>query len=120
MATVSHGVAVDLGLDVDNRLRVLLQPRNVDLDIEVTDASEDLSFVLTPDFQNLLRHDSILRHDLEVLSSNDVPVTGGGDKDVGPGGSIFHGGDFVTCHRRLKGVDRIDLGDENTSAVRSQ
>jgi hypothetical protein len=33
-----HGVAVDLGLDVADRGRVGLEPRDVDLDVEVTDA----------------------------------------------------------------------------------
>jgi hypothetical protein len=34
----SHLVSVDLGLDLDVRLGVVLQPRDVNLDIEVTDA----------------------------------------------------------------------------------
>jgi hypothetical protein len=35
----SHGESVNLGLDVDGLDGVGLEPRNVDLDIEVADAS---------------------------------------------------------------------------------
>lgn len=39
MASVSHGEAVNLGLDVGDRLGVGLQPGDVDLDIEMADAN---------------------------------------------------------------------------------
>jgi len=39
MATGSHGEAVDLRLDVDSLDGVLLQPSDINLDIEVTDAA---------------------------------------------------------------------------------
>ena len=38
MATRGHRVAINLGLDVDDLFGVLLQPRNIDLDVEVADA----------------------------------------------------------------------------------
>lgn len=38
MTSVGHGESVNLGLDVDDRLGVSLEPCNVDFDIEVTDA----------------------------------------------------------------------------------
>lgn len=37
VAAVGHGVAVNLGLDVLDRLGVGLEPGNVDLNVEVTD-----------------------------------------------------------------------------------
>lgn len=33
-----HRVTIDLGLDVDDRLRVGLQPGDIDLDVEVSNA----------------------------------------------------------------------------------
>ena len=38
VAAVGHGKAINLRLDVDCLLRISLQPRDVDLDIEVTNA----------------------------------------------------------------------------------
>jgi len=52
-----------------------------------------------------------------VLSSDDVSVSGGGNKDVGLGGSLLHGDDLVTSHSGLESVDRIDLGNENSASV---
>lgn len=40
MATVGHGVTIDLGLDIDDRFRVGLEPGDIDLDIEMTDAGK--------------------------------------------------------------------------------
>lgn len=67
--------------------------------------------------QNLLADDGIFRHNGEVGSCDDIPVTSGGDKDVRTGSGILHGGDFVTSHRSLKSIDRVDLGNENASTV---
>jgi hypothetical protein len=38
MATIRHGETINLGLDIDDGLRVGLEPGNIDLDIEVTNA----------------------------------------------------------------------------------
>jgi hypothetical protein len=40
VASVGHGIAVDLRLDVRDRDGVGLEPGNVDLDVEVTNAGE--------------------------------------------------------------------------------
>lgn len=58
-----------------------------------------------------LRNDCIFWHDREVLACNDIPVTSGGNEDVGTGGGILHGSDFVASHGSLEGIDRIDFGD---------
>lgn len=101
MTSVSHGESVNLGLDVGDGLGVGLQPGDVDLNVEVTNVGDD----------------GILRHDLEVLAGDDVPVTGGGDEDVGLGGSLLHGHNLVTSHGGLESVDGVDLGDEDTGTV---
>jgi hypothetical protein len=52
-----------------------------------------------------------------VLSDNDITVTGGGDEHIGAVRGIVHGRDLVSCHRRLEGVDGVDLGNENTGTI---
>ena len=99
-----HGEPVDLRLDVHDGLGVLLQPSDVDLNIEVTDVGDD----------------GVFDHDLEVLAGDNVPVSGGSDEDVGAGSGIFHGRDFETSHRGLESVDWVNLGDKDASAVRPQ
>lgn len=66
VATRRHGVAVDLRLDILDRFGILGEPGNVNLDIEMTDVTDDC----------------VLRHDWEVLSSDDVAIAGGGDENV--------------------------------------
>lgn len=36
-----------------------------------------------------------------MFASDDIPVSGGGNKDIGPGCSVLHGGDLVTGHGSL-------------------
>lgn len=45
MTTVGHGVTVDLGLNVHTLFSVGLQPRNINLDIEVTNAVQIISII---------------------------------------------------------------------------
>lgn len=99
-----HGEPIHLRLDVDSGGGILLQPSDVDLNVEVTDVADD----------------SVFGHDCEVLAGDNVPVAGGGDEDVGAGSSVFHGGDFITGHGGLESVDWIDLGDDNASTIRLQ
>jgi len=42
MATVGHGVTIDLRLNIDDGLRVSLEPGDIDLDIEVTNAGNPM------------------------------------------------------------------------------
>lgn len=117
----SHGVPVDLGLDVHDLLNVGLEPCNVDLNIEVTNATQGVRCkIQVAEGSHLLANNGILRHDIEVLAGDDVPVTGGRNEDVGPRSSILHGRHFVTSHSSLQGVDRVDLGDEHTGSVRPE
>lgn len=97
VAAVLHEVAVDLGLDAGDRLGVLLEPRNVDFDIEVTDVADN----------------GVVGHRLEVLASQDVTATGGGDEDLTLGSSLLHGGDLEAGDGSLEGVDGIDLSNDD-------
>ena len=53
-----------------------------------------------------------------MSTSDDIPVTGGGNEDVGAVSSIFHGGDLVTGHGSLESVDGVDFGDEDAGTIR--
>ena len=99
-----HGESVDLGLDVDGLGGSLLQPGNVNLNIEVADVADD----------------GVLLHDLEVLADDDVSVTGGGNEDVGSWSSLLHSGDLVTGHGGLESVDGVDFGDNDSGTVGSE
>ena len=99
-----HGESVDLGLDVDGLDGSLLEPVDVDLDVKVTNVAND----------------SVLGHGREVLASDDVSATGGGNKDVSLGSGFLHGGDLETGHRGLESVDGVDLGNDNSGSVRAE
>lgn len=99
-----HGKSVNLGLDVNALSSVGLEPSNIDLNVEVTDVGDD----------------GVLGHGLEVGASDDVSAASGGDKDVTTGSGLLHGGNLVTGHSGLEGVDRVDLGNDDSSTVRSE
>lgn len=93
-----HGEAVNLGLDVLNALGVLLEPGNVDLDIEVTNVADN----------------GVVGHSLKVDTSENVTAASGGDEDLTLGSGLLHGKDLVTGHGGLEGVDGVNLSDDDT------
>jgi len=118
VTSVSHGESINLRLHVGDGLGVGLQPGNVDLNVEVTNAERVVRRSLAHfNPWHLLANNGILGHDREVGTSDDIPISGGGDEDVTAGGDLLHGGDLVTGHGSLQGVDGIDLSNDNTSAV---
>lgn len=90
-------VAVDLGLDVLDRLGVGLEPGNVDLDVEVTNVADD----------------GVVAHNLEVTADQDVTAASGGDEDLTEGSGLLHSGDLVALDGGLQGVDGVDLSDKD-------
>jgi len=72
---------------------------------------------LLPAIWTSLADDCILRHHSEVLSGDNVAVTGGSDKDIRAGGSILHSSYLKAFHHRLKGIDGVNLGDDYASPV---
>ena len=94
-----HLEAVNLGLDFDAFDAVGLELGNLDFSVEVTDVAED----------------GVIAHLFEVFLTDDVVVTGGGDDDVGVLDEVFDGGDLVTFHAGLEGVDGVDFGDDDAS-----
>lgn len=78
----SHGVSVDLRLDVADLFGVGLEPSDVDFNIEVTDIADD----------------GILLHDVEVVANDDVSAACGRDEDLTLGSCLLHGGNFIAGH----------------------
>ena len=103
-----HALAVREGDLVDLRLDVgpfqIAQVRDLDLVVEVADVADD----------------GAVLHRAHVLDGDDVLVAGGSDKNVGAGGGIFHGRDFIAFHRRLQRADRIDFGYHDAAAGLAQ
>jgi hypothetical protein len=97
VVAVGEEISVNLGFNVDDALGVLLEPCDVDFNIEMADVAND----------------SIVLHDGEVVSRDDISTTGCGDEDVSLRSSLFHGEDFVSFKTSLKGIDGVDLGDED-------
>lgn len=121
VTAVGHGEAVDLGLDVLDRLGVGLQPGNVDFDIEVTNVlimnQHKIGFVRREcQVLRLTANDSIVGHGLEVAACEDVTAAGGRDEDLADGSSLLHRRHFVASHSCLKGIDGIDFGDQDAGA----
>ena len=115
-----HGKSVNLGLDVNALSSVGLEPSNIDLNVEVTDAKNRELLYKAQIQPNLLGDDGVLGHGLEVGASDDVSAASGGDKDVTTGSGLLHGGNLVTGHSGLEGVDRVDLGNDDSGTVRSE
>ena len=70
--------------------------------------------------EHSLADNGVFRHHLKMFGGDDIPVTGGGDEDIGSWSSIFHGRNFIACHRGLQGIDGIDLRDKDSGTVRPQ
>jgi len=90
--------AVDLGLDVDMLDRVLLQPSDIELNVEMANVADN----------------RVILHNRKVLATDNVTATGGGDKDVGLLDGLLHSRDLVTFHSGLESVDGINLGHNDT------
>lgn len=98
VAAVLHEEAVDLWLDVLDGLGVLLQPRDVNLDIEVTNVADD----------------GVVWHGLKVLADENVTASGGSDKDLSLGSSLLHWHNLEARDGGLESVNRVNLGNDDT------
>lgn len=97
VATTLHEVSVNLRLDVLNAHGVLLQPGNIDLDIEMANVADN----------------GIVGHCLEVLGNQDITAACGSDENLAKAGSLLHGQNLVARNSSLKGIDRVNLGDND-------
>ena len=99
---VGEDILVELGLDVDPfDPGEVIQLVDLDLVVEVAN----------------VRHHGLILHFGEVLHGDDILVAGGGDVDVGTTEGLLDGGDFVSLHSGLQGIDRIDFGDDDPGAL---
>lgn len=100
VVSIGEQESIDLGLDVDDALGILFEPRNINLNIKVSDIADD----------------RIVLHLGEVFARDDIAAPSRRDENVALWSSSLHRDDFVTLKRRLKGVDGIDFRDEDSSA----
>src|SRR5262245_50900570 len=71
------------------------EPGHVDLVVEVADVG----------------HDGVVLHPSHVVNPDDVPISRGGDEQVGPAHHVLDMYDWQPFHRRLQGADRVHLRD---------
>jgi hypothetical protein len=65
--------------------------------------------------KKLTADNSIIGHLLEMGANQDISASSGGNEDLSLAGSLVHGQDLVAGNSSLKGVDRVDLGNDDTS-----
>ena len=96
---------IHLRLDVGlHDARRGVQAIHLDLVVEVADVADD----------------RLVLHLRQVLEGQDVHVAGAGDVDVADAERVLDRRDLVAFHRRLQGVDGVDLGDDDARAVVAQ
>ena len=74
-----------------------LEGFDLNLVVEVTDVADD----------------GLILHPAHVIQGDDVLVAGGGHEDVRGVKCVFHGGDRVAFHGRLKRTNGVDFGDDH-------
>ena len=52
-------------------------------------------------------NDGVVLHTEEVFSCEDVLTAGGGDEDVAPVDCVVNGGDLISFHAGLEGIDGV-------------
>src|SRR5437660_6827740 len=67
-----------------------------------------------------VRHDGLVFHAFDVFELDYIDVAGSGDVDVAATKGLFDGSHFVTFHRGLQRIDRIDLRDDDARALAAQ
>lgn len=65
----------------------------------------------------ILANDGIFLHDGEVGASDYVAVTCGSNEDVGAWRGVLHSRNFIASHGSLESVNRVDLGDQDSSTI---
>src|SRR5439155_22059960 len=67
-----------------------------------------------------VRHDGLIFHPFDMFELDHINVAGSGDVDVAPAKGLFNGSHFVTFHRGLKGIDGIDLSNDDARALTAE
>src|SRR5581483_172000 len=102
LVTVWKCVLIYLGLDVGS-LYALRGVQRIDLNliVEVADVGDD----------------RLIFHPLHMIERDYIDVAAGGNINIAATERLFDSRDFITFHRCLKRVDRINLGDHDTRAL---
>ena len=79
------------------RRRVLLEPSDIDFDIEVTGVSQDRAIL----------------HQSKMLSTQYVAISRHGDEDISDLCSLVHRHDAISLHHGIEGLGWIDLSDDD-------
>ena len=82
---------------------IILQPRDVDLAVEVPD----------------IAHDRVVLHPRAVFRRDNVAASGARYENIAALARVLHCRNLKAFHRRLQRADRIDLRDENTRPIRA-
>src|SRR6476660_6439626 len=77
----------------------------------------DLNFVIK---MSDVRHDGLVLHTLDMFEPDYIEIAGSGDVDVATTKGLFDGVHFVTFHRGLQRIDRIDLRDDDARALTTE
>jgi hypothetical protein len=112
VSTRGHCIAINLRLNVNHLLSICLQPGDINLNIEMADATRSVSRITQPNHtEDILANNSIFEHYFKVLSSNDVPVSSSSYEDIGARCCVFHSRNFIASHCCLKRIDRVNFGN---------
>lgn len=125
MSTGRHGESINLRLDVGCLDGGPLEPSDINLDIEVTDAVRNMmqsAFELGKSVHliHILANNSIIWHSGEVLASDNVTTSCCGNENVSLGSSLLHGCNLESGHGSLESVNGIDFGNDDSGSVRTE
>ena len=101
--SVGEGELVDLRFDIGLDGPRFFEARHLDFIVEVADVAND----------------RLVAHLLHVLQRDDVAVARAGDVNIAFGECALDGLDLEAFHGGLQGADRVDLGHDDTCAVRT-
>ena len=92
------------------------------LDVEAFDAGEGVELV---DFDFVIEvadvsDAGLVFHFGHVFDGDDAEIAGGGDVDVGAAEGVLDRGDLIAFHGGLEGVDGVDFGDDDASALAAE
>lgn len=101
MAAVLHEVAVDLRLDVGDGFGVLLQPGNVDFNVEMANIYLALVRMFCSDQSIRTANNGIILHDLKMCAGQDISASSSCDEDLTCWGCFLHCSDLVAGYSSL-------------------
>ncbi|GMR54030.1 hypothetical protein PMAYCL1PPCAC_24225 [Pristionchus mayeri] len=99
VTAILEEITVNLGLD-SILLGILVEPLDINLAVEVSDVADN----------------RVVGELEEVLATDDSLTTGRGNDDLGLRSVLLESGNLVPYKSGLKGVDGVDLGDDDSAS----